>query len=260
MKLTLYQVDAFTNRVFSGNPAAVCPLDSWLNDSTLQAIATENNLSDTAYFVQEDGAYHLRWFTPTTEVDLCGHATLAAAHVLRECLDIQDEAFFFDTLSGRLTVQYRDGKYAMDLPSRPAKPCEPVPALIDALGREPDALLSSVRDHLAVFSDEDTLASLKPDMSALADIDMFAVICTAAGKDVDFVSRFFAPRQGIPEDPVTGSAHATLTPYWADRLGKSVMRARQVSARGGELWCEQHQARVTIAGDAVLFMQGTIDV
>ncbi len=260
MKLTMYQVDAFADRVFTGNPAAICPLDTWLDDATMQAIAQENNLAETAYFVREGDAYHLRWFTPAAEVDLCGHATLASAYVLRECMGNNDDQIHFDTRSGRLTVEYRDGKYVMDFPSRPPKPCEPDPILFEALGTAPEALMASVRDYFAVYPDEATLAALAPNMFRLCDVDRFAVICTAPGDNTDFVSRFFAPKQGVPEDPVTGSAHTTLIPYWADRLGKSELRARQISPRGGNVWCEHKGERVTIAGHGVLYLQGTIEV
>lgn len=260
MKLTMYQVDAFADRVFTGNPAAICPLESWLDDETMQAIARENNLAETAYFVKEGDAYRLRWFTPAAEVDLCGHATLASAFVLKECLGNTDDAWRFDTLSGRLTVEFREGKYVMDFPSRPPEPCEPDAVLVEALGVAPDTLMASVRDYFAVYPNEATLAALKPNMFRLCDVERFAVICTAPGDNVDFVSRFFAPKQDVPEDPVTGSAHTTLIPYWADRLGKMELRARQISPRGGDVWCEHKGERVTIAGHGVLYLEGTIEV
>ena len=260
MKLTMYQVDAFTDRVFTGNPAAICPLDAWLDEATMQAIARENNLAETAYFVREGDGFGLRWFTPEAEVDLCGHATLASAYVLRECLGNADDALHFDTRSGRLTVTFAEGKYVMDFPSRPPEPCEPDPVLFDALGEEPETLMASVRDYFAVYPDEATLAALKPNMFRLCDVERFAVICTAPGDNNDFVSRFFAPKQGVPEDPVTGSAHTTLIPYWAERLGKTALRARQISPRGGDVWCEHKGERVTIAGKGVLYLEGSIDV
>jgi len=260
MKLTMYQVDAFADRVFTGNPAAICPLESWIADETMQAIARENNLAETAYFVKEGDGYRLRWFTPEAEVDLCGHATLASAFVLKECLGNADDVMHFDTLSGRLSVEYRDGKYVMDFPSRPPQPCEPNPVLIEALGAAPDTLMASARDYFAVYPDETALATLSPNMFRLCDVERFAVICTAPGDNVDFVSRFFAPKQGVPEDPVTGSAHTTLIPYWADRLGKTVLRARQISQRGGDVWCAHKGERVTIAGNGVLYLEGTIEV
>lgn len=260
MKLTMYQVDAFADRVFTGNPAAICPLDAWLDEATMQAIARENNLAETAYFVREGDVYGLRWFTPTAEVDLCGHATLASAYVLRECLQNTDDTLNFDTRSGRLTVEFRDGKYVMDFPSRPPKPCEPDPVLVEALGTAPETLMASVRDYFAIYPNEATLAALKPNMFQMSDVDRFAVICTAPGDNVDFVSRFFAPKQGVPEDPVTGSAHTTLIPYWAERLGKTELRARQISPRGGDVWCEHKGDRVTIAGNGVLYLEGSIEI
>lgn len=259
MKLPLYQVDAFTDRLFAGNPAAICPLDAWLPDSILQAIAAENNLAETAYLVPSGEAWHLRWFTPAVEVDLCGHATLASAYVLWERLGVTAERIGFDTRSGRLWVTRRGDLLTLDFPSRPPGPCEPHPDLLGALGGEPREILAA-RDYLVVYGSEGEVRALRPDMGRLAQVDRFAVIATAPGDDCDFVSRFFAPAKGIPEDPVTGSAHCTLTPFWAERLQKTKLRARQISARGGELHCEQHGDRVSIAGKAVLYLEGTIEV
>jgi len=259
MLVPLYQVDAFTSRLFAGNPAAVCPLDGWLEDQTLQAIAAENNLSETAYFVKRGDRYHLRWFTPTLEVDLCGHATLAAAFVILNYLDPSRDAVAFDTLSGELVVRRDGGLLSMDFPSRPPVACEAPPKLTEALGIAPQAVLAS-RDLMAVFDTEDEVRSLSPRMDVLAQLDAFAVIVTAPGKDVDFVSRFFAPRAGIDEDPVTGSAHSTLTPYWSKRLNKPQLHALQVSRRGGELWCEDRSGRVIIKGNAVLYLEGAIHI
>ena len=205
MKLTMYQVDAFADRVFTGNPAAICPLDTWIPDETMQAIARENNLAETAFFVREGDGYRLRWFTPEAEVDLCGHATLASAFVLKECLGNADSVMHFDTLSGRLSVEYRDGKYVMDFPSRPPQPCEPDPVLVEALGVAPESLMASVRDYFAVYPDETTLAAIRPNMFRLCDVERFAVICTAPGDNVDFVSRFFAPKLGVKDEMVRGS-------------------------------------------------------
>jgi PhzF family phenazine biosynthesis protein len=258
VRLPLFQVDAFSSRVFGGNPAAVCPLDAWLPDAELQAIALENNLSETAFFVREAGGLRLRWFTPTQEVDLCGHATLAAAWVLFHRLEAGLERVEFASRSGPLVVtKEADGWLAMDFPSRPPTPC-PVPAgLVEALGAAPRETLAS-RDLVAVFDSEEQVRALRPDLARLATLDTFAVVPTAPGKDVDFVSRFFAPRAGVPEDPVTGSAHCSLVPYWAKRLGKSALSARQVSARGGELRCEERGSRVRIAGQAALYLEGFI--
>jgi predicted PhzF superfamily epimerase YddE/YHI9 len=259
MKLPVYQIDAFTSRLFAGNPAAVCPLEQWLPDETLQAIAAENNLSETAFFAPEDGGYRLRWFTPSVEVDLCGHATLASAFLILSRLNPGAANVVFQTRSGQLSVE-RDGDLLrMDFPSRPAERCGPHPLLIQGLGRAPREVLCS-RDYLAVYASEADVASLRPDMDMLQRVDRFAVIVTAPGDRDDFVSRFFAPSKGVPEDPVTGSAHSTLIPFWAQRLGKKTLKARQISKRGGELWCEDRGVRVSIAGQAVLFLEGSIQL
>ena len=269
MKLPFYQIDAFTSSVFSGNPAGVCLLDSWLDDATLLAIAAENNLSETAFLVAGQAGYELRWFTPATEVDLCGHATLATAFVVFTYLDPGNDTVRFETASGVLTVR-RDGDLlAMDFPSRRAVSC-PVPGeLIRGLGIEPREVLLA-RDYLAVYDSEEQIKSLQPDMLELSKLDCLGVIVTAPGSECDFVSRFFAPRVGIPEDPVTGSSHCTLIPYWAERTGKSELHARQLSERGGELFCEDtgdrdlgdgdFGDRVSIAGRAVTYLEGTITV
>jgi PhzF family phenazine biosynthesis protein len=260
MKIPLYQVDAFTERRFHGNPAAICPLEEWLPDSVLQAIATENNFSETAFYVQDTQPFHLRWFTPAVEVDLCGHATLASAMVI---LDVRKEVagsrVEFATKSGALAVEKDGDRYAMDFPARTPLPCNPHPDLTIALGAEPLQILAA-RDYLCVYSTEDEVRALQPEMMKLASTDRFAVIATAPGSDCDFVSRFFAPAQGVPEDPVTGSAHCTLIPYWSQRLSKKSLFARQISARGGELWCELRDDRVRIAGHAVLYLEGTIQI
>ena len=262
MRTPLYQVDAFaTDEPFSGNPAAVCPLGTWLPDAVMQAVAAENNLSETAFFVPEGDGYRLRWFTPTTEVDLCGHATLASAFVVFGWLAPWRRGVTFQTeKAGPLTVTRDNGLLALDFPARPPQPCAISEALADALGKRPTALLAA-RDYLAVFERAEDVAALKPDLAAVAGLDRFAVIVTAPGTDgVDFVSRFFAPARGIDEDPVTGSAHCTLIPYWAGRLGRSRLEARQLSRRGGHLSCGLHGDRVTIAGRAVLYMEGTITI
>ena len=257
MILSIYQVDAFTNHVFGGNPAAVCPLDEWLDDAVMQAIAAENNLAETAFFVRRGDRYALRWMTPKVEVDLCGHATLAAAFVIFKYLEPERQSVFFDTTSGELVVRRDRDLLRLDFPARPPERCEPMRELSEALGAEP-AELWATRDYMAVFASEDEVCALQPDMRRVAKLDRFAVIVTAPGKEVDFVSRFFAPAQGIPEDPVTGSAHCTLIPYWSRRLSKTKLNARQVSERGGELFCEDAGTRVFIAGRAVLFMEGRI--
>jgi PhzF family phenazine biosynthesis protein len=260
MKLPLYQVDAFASRVFAGNPAAVVPLERWLDDATLQAIATENNLSETAYFVGGEGRYHIRWMTPASEVDLCGHATLASGWVVLNRLERGRTEVTFDSRSGPLLVRAEGERLALDFPSRPPEPADgSLDAVAAALRARPSALLAS-RDYLAVFGTEDEVRALRPDMALTAALDRMAVIATAPGRDCDFVSRFFGPAVGVPEDPVTGSAHSTLVPYWSQRLSKRQLYARQVSARGGELWCEDRGARVAIAGRAVPYLEGTIEI
>ncbi len=261
MRLPIYQVDAFTDRVFGGNPAAVCPLDAWLPDAMMQAIAAENNLAETAFFVPDGAGYALRWFTPTVEVDLCGHATLASGHVVFSFLQPERDRVDFRTVkAGTLTVAKRGELLVMDFPARPAAPAEPAPGLLAALGGTPREVLRA-RDHLVVYDSAADVAALKPDLTALADVDCWAAIATAPGEDgVDFVSRFFAPKQGVPEDPVTGSAHCTLVPYWAKRLGKKDLEARQISRRGGALSCALEGDRVSMAGRAVLYMEGRIFV
>jgi PhzF family phenazine biosynthesis protein len=259
MRIPIYQVDAFTGAVFSGNPAAVCPLDRWLADPVLQAIAAENNVSETAYFVRNGEGYDLRWFTPAREIDLCGHATLASAFVIFERLDRNRLSVTFNTKSGPLSVRREANRLSMDFPSRPPERCEVPPALEAGLGRHPVETWKA-RDYMAVFQSEEDVRSLRPDMEKLATLDAFGVIATAPGTDKDFVSRFFAPRVGVPEDPVTGSAHCTLIPYWSKRLSRQRLSARQVSARGGDLECEDRGNRVTISGSAALFLEGTISV
>jgi PhzF family phenazine biosynthesis protein len=245
--------------VFRGNPAAVCPLESWLADPVLQSIAAENNLAETAFFVPEGDGYHLRWFTPTVEMDLCGHATLASAYVLFERLGRTGDTVTFRSRSGPLAVRRTDGRLALDFPARPAARAEAPPALAVALGARPLETWQS-RDWMVVLADEDQVRALRPNIEALRAIEAHAFIVTAPGRDVDFVSRFFAPAVGVPEDPDTGSAHCTLVPYWSARLGKKQLAARQVSARGGRLWCEDRGERVSIAGHAALYLEGAIQV
>lgn len=260
MDLTLFQIDAFTSHVFGGNPAAVCPLGHWLPDETLQAIAAENNLSETAFFVPRGADYDLRWFTPATEVDLCGHATLASGALILERLAPDRGSVRFHTRSGVLEVGREGGRLVMDFPARPAAPVPPSARVAEALGRAPAALLRGDRDYMAVFADEAEIRALAPDQARLMTLERLGMIVTAPGRDVDFVSRFFAPRMGVSEDPVTGSAHCTLTPYWADRLKKAALTARQVSARGGELECELSGARVLMKGRVAFYLEGTIRV
>jgi PhzF family phenazine biosynthesis protein len=257
MKIRQYQVDAFATRAFEGNPAAVCPLESWLDDGLLQAIAEENNLSETAFFVPSDKGFALRWFTPVKEVDLCGHATLATAHVLFEHLEYAGETITFETRSGELTVERKGDQLALNFPACPPVPCGASELLAKALGRRPKEVLAA-DDYLAVFDSEATVRAITPDLALLGQLDLRAVVITAPGDDVDFVSRFFAPKLGVPEDPVTGSAHCELAPYWAERLGKSILTARQVSRRGGSLICEKKRDRVVLSGRAVTFMEAEI--
>ncbi len=257
MRIPLYQIDAFAREVFRGNPAAVCPLDDWLPDGVLQSIAAENNLAETAFLVGGEGRYRLRWFTPTREVDLCGHATLASAHVVFEYLEPGRETVVFDSRSGPLAVERREGLITLDFPVLPYEAVEPPALLVEGLGRTPTATYKS-RDYLAVFDTEEEIVALRPDMARLAKLDSLGTIATAPGRSSDFVSRFFAPQAGIPEDPVTGSAHSTLTPYWAERLGKTELHALQLSPRGGELFCTARGERVSIAGRAVRYLEGTI--
>jgi len=259
MKLSLYQIDAFTSQLFGGNPAAVVLLKEWLPDETLQKIAAENNLSETAFVIVREGTSLLRWFTPTVEVDLCGHATLAAGHVLFHSVYSSANKVSFSTQSGVLHVERNDGRLSLDFPARPGKPVPVSDELTAALGARPRECFLA-RDLLAIFEDEAPVQNLKPDLVRVAAIEVFAIIVSAPGKTVDFVSRFFAPRGGVPEDPVTGSAHCTLAPYWAGRLGKSSLTARQLSARGGELYCEVRGDRVLISGHTIEYLRGEITV
>jgi PhzF family phenazine biosynthesis protein len=263
MRLPLYQIDAFTDRLFGGNPAAVVPLEEWPATPLLQAIAAENNLSETAFFVREGEGYALRWFTPTTEVDLCGHATLAAAWVIFNRLEPQRERVRFRTLrSGALTVTRAGDSLSMDFPVWPIDSQAAPAAVAPALGALPVELhRSGERYYLAVFARAEEVAALAPDFAALKATGHGALIATARGRDgADFVSRFFAPAFGIDEDPVTGSAHCVLTPYWAKRLGKTTPAARQLSRRGGALSCTLAGDRVILAGSCVHFLEGAITV
>ncbi len=270
MTIPIYQIDAFARRPFTGNPAAVCPLDEWLPAKTMQLIAAENNLAETAFFVPlsgEEADFHLRWFTPTFEIDLCGHATLASAHVLWNERGYAKDKVTFQSKSGLLHVRREaDGKLVLDFPSRsprPLAPAEHPEVLLRALGpgaATPLAVLAS-RDLVVEFAHADEVLALKPDFVALIDLGYIGLIATAPGSGgVDFVSRFFAPEVGVPEDPVTGSAHSTLIPFWAAKLGKTELFARQESARGGELWCRLRGDRVDIGGYAVTFLRGEVQL
>ena len=279
MEIPFYQVDAFASEAFRGNPAGVCLLDSRLEDGVLQSIAAENNLSETAFVVRNDTGFGLRWFTPEMEVDLCGHATLAAGHVLFHHVEPTEERLTFSSKSGELAVERRDDLLYLDFPTRAPAACARPEGLDRALGVRATEVLCS-RDLLAVFDDESVIRNISPDFPALSHVDCFAVIVTApaagegagegvrggarvregGGEDCDFVSRFFAPGAGVPEDPVTGSAHCTLVPYWAERLGRTELHARQLSARGGELFCAHRGERVSIGGRCVEYLAGTISL
>ncbi|MBY0505080.1 MAG: PhzF family phenazine biosynthesis protein [Bryobacteraceae bacterium] len=260
MRLPIYQIDAFTAKLFGGNPAAICPLDRWLPDTLLQSIAAENNLAETAYIVPVGpGRWHLRWFTPAVEVPLCGHATLAAAYFLAHRMEPERQVFTFDTLSGPLTVTRSGDLFTLDFPVRPPVAGPLREDFARALGATPLEHYTGAFE-MAVFGSEAAVRALAPDMRALAAIEHFALIATAPGDEVDFVSRFFAPRAGIDEDPVTGSAHCMLTPYWSARLGKAKLTARQISPRVGDLWCEAAGDRVLIAGHGAFYLEGFIEV
>lgn len=257
MKLKIYQIDAFTSKVFSGNPAAVIPLDDWIDDNIMQNIAQENNLAETAFFIREEDGYYIRWFTPSSEIDLCGHATLASAFVIFNYVNTNADKINFSSKSGPLFVSKQNEKIILDFPSVPPNVCEIPDLLFKALGTKP-ALVMSCNNYFIVYDSEDEIATIQPDFDLLMKLDLQGVIVTAPGKDVDFISRYFAPKVGIPEDPVTGSAHCTLTPYWSKRLNKSQLTAKQISRRGGELFCEDAKDRIKISGRAVEYLQGTI--
>lgn len=259
MKLAIYQIDAFAEKPFEGNPAAVVPLDVWLPDSIMQAIAAENNLAETAFFVRSQHGYHIRWFTPNSEVSLCGHATLASAFVLFNLLGYQQPVVSFESLSGELRVTQADGLLTLDFPIQPPQACHTPEPLIRGLGKAPLACLKH-DDYVAVFENEKDVLAIRPDYDALQQLDLRGVIVTAPSSEFDFIARFFAPKLGVPEDPVTGSAYTQLIPYWSDKLGKSRLQAKQVSARGGKLGCERKGERVLISGRAVTYMMGSIEI
>jgi predicted PhzF superfamily epimerase YddE/YHI9 len=259
MRTPYFRVHAFTSSPFGGNPAGVCPLERWLPDDLLQMVAAENNLSETAFFTKEGEQFHLRWFTPAVEVDLCGHATLASALVLFNELGWKERTIRFSSRGGLLGATPLGDVIELDFPARPGAPCSAPDILLRGLGSAPVEVLKA-RDYLAVYRTSAEVAALQPDMQLLGQLDCLGVIVTAPGSDADFISRFFAPRAGVPEDPVTGSAHCTLIPYWAQRLGKSELFAKQISKRGGELFCRNEGERVAIGGRAVVYCRGELQL
>ncbi|MCI0505787.1 MAG: PhzF family phenazine biosynthesis protein [Gammaproteobacteria bacterium] len=259
MELTLYQIDAFASKAFEGNPAAVCPLEQWLPDDLMQRIAMENNLSETAFFVRTGEGYHIRWFTPTREVDLCGHATLASAYVIFKLLDYAGQTLVFQSKSGVLTVQKKNDWLEMDFPSQPPEECVIPPQIIEAFDVRPVRCLKR-EDYIVVLQNEKDVLSANPDFTTLSKLDRRGVAITATSTQYDFVVRFFAPKFGINEDPITGSAFTQLIPYWAKVLGKTELKAKQVSKRGGEVWCGLAGSRVKIRGKAVTYLSGAIEL
>jgi predicted PhzF superfamily epimerase YddE/YHI9 len=259
MNIPYFVVHSFTDRVFSGNPAGVCPIEQWPPDELLQQIAFENDLAETAFFAQEGFAFRLRWFAPLAEVDLCGHATLAAAFVLCECLGYEQPSIRFETRSGALTVVRQGRKFAMDFPSLKMRPVPISPEIVAGLGARPIETFESM-DQIAVFADENEVASLQPNLDILKQVPGRGVLATAIGRNADYVLRCFGPKVGIPEDPATGSAQSMLAPYWSARLGRSELVVRQLSARGADMSCKVNGDRVEIAGHAALYLQGRLSI
>ena len=262
MKQKIYQIDAFTSEVFKGNPAAVCVMDSWPEDELMQKIAMENNLAETAFTVKENDQYVLRWFTPETEVDLCGHATLATAYVLFNYYQVNENTIrFYSPRSGELIVEQSDsGLLSMNFPADDLEKIQNVVAIDEAIGLSPLETYKGKTDYMLIYSSQEEIESITPNFFLLDQLDCRGVIVTAPGKHVDFVSRFFAPQCGIPEDPVTGSAHTTMTPYWSKKLDKTELKAKQVSQRGGDLLCEHLGSRIQISGTAVPYLIGEIEI
>jgi len=264
MKLTLYQVDAFADKLFTGNPAAVIPLDQWIHESLMQKIAMENNLAETVFFVplapsETEADYHIRWFTPAAEINLCGHATLASAYVLFDILGYNKKSVTFNSMSGLLTVTKEEKYLAMDFPSwKPEKTMDYPEDLEKTLGVKEITGVYQNRDLIVELNHEDDVRHAQPDFTLIKKTG-YKIIITAPGKEVDFVSRFFAPTYGIDEDPVTGSSHSQLIPFWSEKLGKAKMLAKQLSHRGGHLWCEQKGERVMMGGNCVFYMKGEIE-
>jgi PhzF family phenazine biosynthesis protein len=261
MKLTIYQVDAFAETVFKGNPAAIIPLEDWIEDSLMQQIAMENNLSETAFLVKNDGGYHIRWFTPEYEIDLCGHATLASAYVIKNFLEPHIQEIHFSTQkAGELKTTAKDGMYTLDFPSRMPEPCEAPNDLLKSLGVSTAVEVLRSRDYFVVLPNEEAVQNVEPDYTLMRELDAIGVIVTAKGHEADVVSRCFYPGAGIPEDPVTGSAHCNIVPYWSEKLGKTKLFCRQLSPRGGDLQCELAGDRVLMSGKCVLYLVGEITV
>lgn len=259
MKIIIYQVDAFTDTVFKGNPAGVCPLTEWLADDILLKIAAENNLSETAFYVPRDNGFEIRWFTPTSEVDLCGHATLDAAYVLRRCENyMEDSINFYSPRSGKLPVAIQQDKFVLNFPADQFSEIELTDELLTVTDKKPVAAFKGKTDYMLVFGGQEDIETLKPNLTLIAGVDARGFIVTAKGKNYDFVSRFFAPAVGVNEDPVCGSAHTTLTPYWASQLNKTEFNAFQLSERTGQLHCRLLDDRVELLGNAVLYMKGEI--
>ena len=258
----MFQVDAFTAKLFGGNPAAICILDQWLTEKQMQNIACENNLAETAFVVTDDEGYHIRWFTPKMEVDLCGHATLAAAHIIFNHMDNKDDEILFHTLySGTLAVKQNNGLLTLNFPTDTYVKINTPIELREGLGIEPMETYKGKTDYMAVLPSVQDVLELKPDFELLGAIDARGIIVTAIGEEsADFVSRFFSPQSGVNEDPVTGSAHTTLTPYWAKELGKNELTAVQLSSRRGQLWCAWYGDRVAISGYAVTYLEGMIQI
>ena len=271
MKLSIYQVDAFADSVFKGNPAAVIPLENWIDDNLMQQIAMENNLSETVFFVKNDAAsggdehgqagYHIRWFTPEYEIDLCGHATLASAYIIKTFLDPPVQDIVFTTQkAGTLNAAAHDGLYTLDFPSRMPEPCEVPETLLESVGTIAAVEVLRSRDYFIVLPNEEAVRNVEPDYTLMKELDSVGVIVTAKGHEADVVSRCFYPGAGIPEDPVTGSAHCNIVPYWSGKLGKTNLLCRQLSPRGGDLRCEYQGDRVLMSGNCVLFLQGEITI
>jgi len=261
MLLNIYQVDAFADKVFRGNPAAVIPLEDWIDEQLMQQIAMENNLSETAYVVKTDDGYHIRWFTPEYEIDLCGHATLASSYVIKNFLEPHLAEINFTTQkAGPLRAYAKEGKYTLDFPARIPQPCQVPDQLLKSVGVTTAVEVLRSRDYFIVLPNEDAVRNAEPDYTIMKELDTIGVIITAKGQSSDVVSRCFYPGAGIPEDPVTGSAHCNIVPYWSEKLNKARLFCKQLSPRNGDLWCELREDRVLMTGDCVLFMRGEIDV